>query len=66
MNDDKEQLQAQHRQQETEAREKLRERKSRTRRLIEHGAILESLYPEAVTMDGETLKAALEYIFRRL
>ena len=60
MDEEKKQLQEKHRQQEAEARKKLHERKIRTRRLIEHGAILESFYPEAVNMDGETLKAALK------
>lgn len=63
MDDEKKQLQEKHRKQEAEAREKLHERKARTRRLIEYGAILESVYPEAVNMDGKTLKATLEHIF---
>lgn len=65
MDEEKKELQKKHRQQETEAREKLHERKARTRRLIEHGAILESVYPEAATMDGKALKAAMEYLFQR-
>jgi len=63
MDEEKKQLQEKHRKQEATAREKLHERKARTRRLIEHGAILESVYPEAVNTDGETLKATLEPIF---
>ena len=63
MDEEKKQLQEKHRKQEAEARGKFHERKARTRRLIEHGAILESVYPEAVNMDGKTLKAALEPIF---
>lgn len=35
------------------------ERRARTRRLIEHGAILESVFPAAVTMTGEDVKAFL-------
>lgn len=35
------------------------ERRTRTRRLIEHGAILESIFPAAVTMTGEEVKAFL-------
>lgn len=35
------------------------ERRVRTRRLIEHGAILESVFPAAVTMTGEDVKAFL-------
>ncbi|MGI5900624.1 MAG: DUF3847 domain-containing protein [Christensenellales bacterium] len=36
------------------------ERKTRTRRLIERGAILESVFPEIVPMTGEQVKAFLE------
>lgn len=35
------------------------ERKARTRRLIERGAILESVFPAAATMTGEEVKAFL-------
>lgn len=35
------------------------ERKARTHRLIEHGAILESVFPEIVPMSGEQVKAFL-------
>ena len=35
------------------------ERRTRTRRLIEHGAILESVFPTTVTMTGEEVKAFL-------
>ena len=36
------------------------ERKARTRRLIERGAILESIFPEVVPMTNEQVKAFLE------
>lgn len=36
------------------------ERKARTHRLIECGAILESVFPEVVAMTGEQLKAFLK------
>ncbi|MCI1965495.1 MAG: DUF3847 domain-containing protein [Oscillospiraceae bacterium] len=36
------------------------EQKARTHRLIEHGAILESVFPEIVPMTGEQLKAFLK------
>ena len=36
------------------------ERKARTHRLIERGAILESVFPEVVAMTGEQIKAFLE------
>lgn len=36
------------------------ERRERTHRLIERGAILESLFPETTTMTGEEVKAFLQ------
>lgn len=35
------------------------ERRARTRRLIEHGAILESVFPALVALPGEEVKAFL-------
>ena len=35
------------------------ERKARTRRLIEHGAILEGVFPAVTAMTGEEVKALL-------
>ena len=35
------------------------ERRARTRRLIEHGAILESVFPALATLPGEEVKAFL-------
>ena len=40
------------------------ERKARTRRLIEHGAILESIFPATTAMTGEEVKAFLSAISR--
>ena len=40
------------------------ERKARTRRLIEHGAILESTSPATTAMTGEEAKAFLSAISR--
>ena len=40
------------------------ERKARTRRLIEHGAVLESIFPTATVMTGEEVKAFLSAISR--
>ena len=40
------------------------ERKARTRRLIERGAILESVFPEAVPMTNEQVKAFLSKMRR--
>ena len=38
------------------------ERKARTRRLIEHGAVLESIFPAVTAMTGEEVKAFLSAI----
>ena len=56
---EKELQQARHRLEAAEARNRVRERKARTRRLIQEGAILEKVYPQAVNMDLEGLEAAL-------
>ena len=40
------------------------ERKARTRRLIEHGAILESIFPATTAMTGGEAKAFLSAISR--
>ena len=52
--------QAKHRLEEAEARNRKKERNARTRRLIQEGAILESVFPQAQHMDLEALKAILE------
>lgn len=44
--------------------QKERERRARTKRLIERGAILESLIPEADTFTNEQIKAFLEKTIR--
>ncbi len=38
------------------------ERKARTRRLIEHGAVLESIFPAVTAMTSEEVKAFLSAI----
>ena len=58
--DEKKLLQAKHRQEAVEARNRQKERKQRTRRLIQQGAILESVFPEAQIMDLDNLKMELE------
>ena len=45
---------------EAEARNRKKERSARTRRLIQEGAILESVFPQAQYMELEALKASLE------
>lgn len=49
-------LQAQHRLEEAQARDRVKERKARTRRLIQEGAILEKVYPKAAEMNLEKLE----------
>ena len=49
-------LQAKHRMEEAEARNRKKERSIRTRRLIQEGAILESVFPQAQHMDLRELR----------
>ena len=56
-------LQAQHRLEEAKARDRVKERKARTRRLIQEGAILEKVLPKVRTMEPTALE---DYLFRRL
>ena len=58
--DEKKLLQAKHRQEAVEARNRQKERKQRTRRLIQQGAILENVFPQAQIMDLDNLKMELE------
>lgn len=58
--DEKKLLQAKHRQEAVEARNRQKERKQRTRRLIQQGAILENVFPEAQIMDLDNPKMELE------
>ena len=57
---EKKMLQAKHRMEEAEARNRKKERSLRTRRLIQEGAILESVFPQAQHMELEALKTILE------
>ena len=52
-------LQAKHRQEEAEARNRKKERNARTHRLIQEGAILESVAPHVREMDLDLLKREL-------
>ena len=52
--------QAKHRVEEAQARNRKKERSARTRRLIQEGAILESVFPDAEFMEMEELQAFLE------
>ena len=57
---EKELLQAQHRVEEAQQRNRSKERSKRTQRLIVTGAILESVLPQAKNMTPEALKAELK------
>ena len=48
-------LQAKHRLEEAQTRDRVKERKARTRRLIQEGAILEKVFPNAAYMSLEDL-----------
>ena len=52
-------LQAQHRLEEVQARNRVKERKARTRRLIQEGAILEKVLPEVQAVELSELEAYL-------
>ena len=56
-------LQAQHRLEEAQARDRVKERKMRTRRLIQEGAILEKVLPEVQAVELPELEG---YLSRRL
>ena len=60
---EKKMLQAQHRLEEAQARNRVKERKARTRRLIQEGAILEKVLPEVRTIELSELEA---YLSRKL
>lgn len=56
-------LQAKHRLEEAQARDRVKERKQRTRRLIQEGTILESMLPAVSTMKLDALRGYLEERF---
>ena len=57
---EKELIQAKHRMEEAQNRNRDQERRARTRRLIQEGAILEKAFPEAKEMELEALQHVLE------
>ncbi len=61
---EKELLQAKHRLEEAQARDRAKERKSRTRRLIQEGAILEKALPQTTWMTLEQLEEFLWEAFK--
>lgn len=52
-------LQARHRLEQAEARNREKERKIRTRRLIQEGAILESVFPQVKALELEEVQQFL-------
>lgn len=61
--DEKKLLQAKHRLEEAEARDRVRERKARTRRLIQEGAILEKVLPQVLHVELDKLEQFLHSQF---
>ena len=57
-------LQAKHRLEEAQMRDRQKERKARTRRLIQEGAVLEKVYPAAADMDLTKLEDFLYWALR--
>jgi relaxasome subunit mobC len=57
-------LQAKHRLEEAEMRDRQKERKARTRRLIQEGAILEKALPQTTQMTLEQLENFLWEVFK--
>ena len=54
--DERKLLQAKHRLEEAQARDRVKERKARTRRLIQKGAIVEKTFPQTANMDLDELE----------
>ena len=57
--DEKKLLQAKYRLEEAEMRDRQKERKARTRRLIQEGAILEKVFPSIVSLNLDELEGFL-------
>ena len=61
--EEKKLLQAKHRLEEAQARDRVKARKARTRRLIQEGAVLEKVLPEVQAVGLDNLE---EYLRRKL
>ena len=61
--EEKKLLQAKHRLEEAQARDRVKERKARTRRLIQEGAVLEKVLPEVRTIELSVLE---DYLMQKL
>jgi len=64
--DEKKLLQAKHRLEEAEMRNREKERKARTRRLIQEGAIFEKALPQTTQMTLEQLEEFLCEVFKAI
>lgn len=63
--DKKRLLQERHRLEQAQMRDRAAERKARTRRLIQEGAILEKAFPQATSMELEKLEDYLYGVLRK-
>ena len=59
-------IQERHRLEQAQMRDRAKERKARTRRLIQEGAILEKAFPQAATMNLEELEEYLCGLARQI
>ena len=64
--EEKKLLQAKHRLEEAQARDRVKERKARTRRLIQEGAVLEKVLPEVQESHQKDNKTDLVYRQHRM
>ena len=58
-------IQAKHRLEEAKARDRVKERKARTRRLIQEGAVLEKVLPNITVIDIDNLEHYLRSNLRQ-
>lgn len=63
--EEKKLLQAKHRLEEAQARDRVKERKARTRRLIQEGAVLEKVLPKVQAVGLDILRKMLPINFPR-
>jgi len=61
--DEKKLLQAKHRLEEAQARDREKERKARTHRLIKEGAVLEKVYPKIKEIELDELENYMQSLF---
>ena len=56
-------VQAKHRLEEAQARDRVKERKARTHRLIKEGAVLEKVYPKIKEIELDELENYMQSLF---